>query len=514
MSVYENQNTVLECFAEGKPKPQVLWYKNGQRIKTDSRVYFDSFGYLTFTQVQLIDAGNYICRAENIAGSAVHKFSLSVKDIYGTVISDAFITQAVATARKEVNKQFQDSLNRLLKSRQPKTHSELMALIRFPKDSTLHLASSEEIYERALDIIFRHADNITFNLTQREFKNQDLLTHRQLQQISDLSGCSRYKRKVDCSQKCLNYRSFDGTCNNLKNPRWGAANTALKRLAPAEYENGFSTPKGWNRSMLYNGYMLPNVRDLTTRLISTDKVTSDEKFSLFLMQWGQFLDHDLGHTVMAISLNRFSNGIACRDSCTNEQPCFPIEVLPNDTRRDHLPGLCMEFIRSSAICGSGETSLLGGNVHQREQINQLTAFIDASNVYGSSDQDSFDIRERTINNGKLKVHSTPRYPKGFLPFNLDTPMDCHKDNKSTVGCFMAGDYRANEQLGLLAMHNLFVRHHNYMLDRLKSVNPHWFPEQLYQVRIIFRSSLNIFKIVFNTKREKSYIHKNFKIIRC
>lgn len=113
---------------------------------------------------------------------------------------------------------------------------------------------------------------------------------------------------------------------------------------------------------------------------------------------------------MALSLNRFSNGIACKDSCMNDQPCFPIEVMENDTLRAHLPGKCMEFVRSSAVCGSGETSLLlntnfhtpgqpAPRIHQREQINQLTAFIDASNVYGSNDQDAFDIRERTPNNG-------------------------------------------------------------------------------------------------------------------
>lgn len=59
-------------------------------------------------------------------------------------------------------------------------------------------------------------------------------------------------------------------------------------------------------------------------------------------------------------------------------------------------------------------------------------------------------------------------------------MDCQRDNTSTIGCFMAGDYRANEQLALLAMHNLWVRQHNTLVDILKKINPHWHPEQLYQ----------------------------------
>jgi peroxidase len=75
---------------------------------------------------------------------------------------------------------------------------------------------------------------------------------------------------------------------------------------------------------------------------------------------------------------------------------------------------------------------------QREQVNQITAFIDASNVYGSTDQDAFDVRERVRADGKLKVYATQKHPKGLLPFNLDTNMDCQRDNTSTVGCFLAG----------------------------------------------------------------------------
>ena len=355
-------------------------------------------------------------------------------------------------------------------------------MVRFPKDIKLKtLLESEEIYERALNVIFRYADNINFNLTTQRFITEERLTNLQLQRISDLSGCHRHKRRAKCNNQCLKYRSIDGTCNNIIDSRKGSANTPLKRLLPATYENGFSTPRGWNTSLLYNGYKLPPPRQVSTQLIRTNETSNDDRYSHMLMQWGQFIDHDISHTVMALSLNRFSNGIACRDSCTNDQPCFPI--LINNEKRPHGLGndrKCMEFVRSAAVCGTGETSLIINKLYQREKVNQITSFIDASNVYGSNDQDAFDIKERVRKNGKLKVYLTQRHPKGMLPFNLDTNMDCQRDNTSTIGCFLAGDYRANEQLGLLAMHNLFVRHHNYLADELKSLNPLWNGEKIYQ----------------------------------
>jgi peroxidase len=39
---------------------------------------------------------------------------------------------------------------------------------------------------------------------------------------------------------------------------------------------------------------------------------------------------------------------------------------------------------------------------------------------------------------------------------------------------------ANEQLALLAMHNVWVRQHNRLAERLQSLNADWSSEQIYQ----------------------------------
>src|SRR5437764_6959338 len=42
-------------------------------------------------------------------------------------------------------------------------------------------------------------------------------------------------------------RSIDGTGNNLLNPSWGGTDTALLRLAAAQYADGVSAPAGASR---------------------------------------------------------------------------------------------------------------------------------------------------------------------------------------------------------------------------------------------------------------------------
>lgn len=43
-----------------------------------------------------------------------------------------------------------------------------------------------------------------------------------------------------------------------------------------------------------------------------------------------------------------------------------------------------------------------------------------------------------------------------------------------------GDSRANEHLGMIALHTLFLREHNRLVEELHLLNPHWGPDVLYQ----------------------------------
>ena len=82
------------------------------------------------------------------------------------------------------------------------------------------------------------------------------------------------------------YRSIDGACNNPDQPAWGKSNIQLQRLLPPEYEDGVDTPRTRD---------LPSPRAISTAAISTDN-KENAKYTLMLMQWGQFVDHDITHT--------------------------------------------------------------------------------------------------------------------------------------------------------------------------------------------------------------------------
>ena len=48
-------------------------------------------------------------------------------------------------------------------------------------------------------------------------------------------------------------------------------------------------------------------------------------------------------------------------------------------------------------------------------------------------------------------------------------------------CFLAGDVRVNEQLGLLTMHTIWMREHNRIADELERLNTRWDSETVFQV---------------------------------
>lgn len=260
------------------------------------------------------------------------------------------------------------------------------------------------------------------------------------------------------------FRTFTGYCNNLRNPALGQSLTTFARLLPSVYEDGVSRP----RATATNGQPLPNPRTVST-LIHPDISNLHTRYSLMLMQYAQFLDHDITMTPIHKGFHEsIPSCRSCNSPRTVHPECNPFPIPP----RDHFypevnvtsgERLCFPFMRSLP----GQQT-----IGPREQINQNSAFVDASQIYGENGCICQKLRGFS---GRMNSTIHPTKGKELLPLSPS-----HPECKSASGyCFIAGDGRASEQPGLTAIHTIFLREHNRLLEGLRGVNPHWNSEQLF-----------------------------------
>ena len=238
------------------------------------------------------------------------------------------------------------------------------------------------------------------------------------------------------------FRAITGAENNPADTSMGEADTALDRHSPAAFEDGIEAPSGSGR---------PGPREISNIVASQDALRANARgASDYLWQWGQFLDHDL-------SLSR------------EREPheSLPIPVPPGDPIFDRSRSGAVElpFNRS-------EYDEKGDELTARQQMNSLSSYIDASNVYGSDPERARALR--TLDGtGRMRVSAGD-----LLPFNTDGLPNAPSAEDASL--FLAGDIRANEQLGLTAMHVLFVREHNRLVAQLAAADPTLDGETLYQ----------------------------------
>ena len=273
----------------------------------------------------------------------------------------------------------------------------------------------------------------------------------------------------NCNFSTVNrYRTIDGTCNNLIDPTLGAAFTPFRRLLSAVYEDGIGQPVGFQQAFKENRWFdppRPSPRFISLNIIEELQVNQPQA-TYMLMQWGQFLDHDYAYLIESSTLS--GEEIEC-NTCTPMGECVPIPVPKDDPQfgvGTIQNGNCLSFIRAGASCVRPRGGPLFG---PREQLNQITHWIDASNVYGSLPEEEKELR--AFRNGLLREG-----PDRTLPVDPDPRLEC----PGTTPCFLGGDLRANEQVVLTVMHTIFLREHNRIARQLGALNPEWDDERIYQ----------------------------------
>ncbi|KAK4296820.1 hypothetical protein Pmani_030713 [Petrolisthes manimaculis] len=268
--------------------------------------------------------------------------------------------------------------------------------------------------------------------------------------------------EVDFPCQPRKYRAFNGYCNNVQNPKWGNAITRYLRFLPANYGDGVSIPRQKN-----DGQYLPSAR-VVSLTIHRDHDTPHKYMTAIAAVYGQFLAHDLAHTPqMAGYMGQRLR--CCGVNLSDFHPeCYPIRVPEDDPVYGPLNQQCQEYVRS------GTAPRTGCTLGPREQVNQVTSFIDASAVYGSSKEEADELR--AFSGGLLKVQRGPASTQILV--DDSNQIDCKATGR--FKCFKTGDVRVNEHIGLAAMHQLFAREHNRIASLLAEINTHWTDEQVFQ----------------------------------
>lgn len=232
----------------------------------------------------------------------------------------------------------------------------------------------------------------------------------------------------------IDYRTINGLDNNLTSPAFGEAETELLRLAPNSYADGISEPTGG-----LNVSSLPSARAISNGISTqSGSVPNSIGASDWVWQWGQFLDHDIDLTGNAAVAEPFNIAVPTGD------PSFD----PTST--------------GTATISLNRSISTTGATGAREQINEITSFIDGSNVYGSDDARAEGLRDLT-SRGLLRTSAG-----NMLPFNTTGLANENGPGLIASEAFVAGDVRANEQIGLTSTHTLFLREHNRLATDLAS----------------------------------------------
>ncbi|MEO8460738.1 MAG: peroxidase family protein, partial [Dokdonella sp.] len=237
-------------------------------------------------------------------------------------------------------------------------------------------------------------------------------------------------------------RSYDGSGNNVAMLTLGQAKQPLRRICPAEYTDHISSMAGATR---------PSPRAISNAINAQSVAhANSQHLSDMFWQWGQFLDHDMD----------LSGGMDPPESAPIAVPMGDPEFDPQSTGTQTIA-----LNRSIYLPSSGT-----GIANPRQQLNELSNWIDGSQVYGSSEERALALR--TLD-GTGRLRSSDNGMLLPLALNGDPAPGAAYE-------FFAGDARVDEQVGLTSMHTLFMREHNHQVARLHQRHPNWSDEQLYQ----------------------------------
>nr|QQV29407.1 dual oxidase [Kaumoebavirus] len=229
----------------------------------------------------------------------------------------------------------------------------------------------------------------------------------------------------------------------------------------------------------------PNERVISNKLLAAGNSSSmfgQRGHNLLWTFFGQFVSHDMGMNAR----NETDDAVFSTPDTNIDAILIPI-IEPDDplppTVRVESRKYRIRTLRSLGVIVNG----------QFEIYSDATPFLDLGPLYGLNAQHADALRAFT--SGKLITKDYVNAFSSVIGVNatntvydwMPTVADTHINTSRVVDlnqpdgkCFSTGDPRANENIGLLVIHSIFLREHNRRAAELALEHPEWTDEQLYQ----------------------------------
>jgi hypothetical protein len=240
------------------------------------------------------------------------------------------------------------------------------------------------------------------------------------------------------------FRTADGSWNNLADPKEGAAGTRFLR----NVDLSVTCPETGDR------LVTPNPREISLTLLSRQIGPDDRPIvkpvqflNLLAASWIQFMNHDW-----------ISHGD------TDPENFIHVQLADDDPARDR-------YRQDKLGIGATQhdpTRKPDGEPACTSSINEVTHWWDGSQVYGS-DKDT----QKRLRSGKMgKINLSD----GLLPVDSATDVE-------------DAGFRRNWWIGLTMLHTLFAREHNAICDMLYDAYPAWDDNRLFNVARLINAGL-------------------------
>ena len=284
------------------------------------------------------------------------------------------------------------------------------------------------------------------------------------------------------SKTATEYRSLDGTGNNLAQPALGSAPGVMSR-GP----EGFSYADGIRRP-----HDRGNERTISRRLYGLQDVLTERErpnINMIAVLFGQFLNHDkednyfYGHWI--------DNN---KSFVTPDSPYQFVWVLDPEDPIATFRG--QNRLLDGTPCGLPFKPSTGDFVDGIFHPGTLASgYLDLTQVYGPEAETHEALRE--FAGGRLKAEhyvGEAMYRTEFGPVKKEFDVENLPASRATTGLKVdssfarlpatevvtAGDPRASENIGLTLMQILFFREHNWRAAQLEQAHPDWDDETLFQ----------------------------------